>query len=76
MSCMTGCSLLTVHNVGFPKPDFIVHVPGMHNNCAVIEVKGPNASPAGICKDLCKLLLINVRRNFTIIQSRLSFLSR
>ena len=44
-------------DVGFPKPDFIVHVPGMHNNCAVIEVKGPNASPAGIRKDLRKLLL-------------------
>ena len=43
-------------NRGFPKPDFIVHVPGTHDNFAVIEVKGPSASPAGIRNDLCKLL--------------------
>lgn len=41
---------------GFPKPDFIVHVPGTHDNFAVIEVKGPGWSPAGIRNDLCKLL--------------------
>ena len=41
----------------FPKPDFIVHVPGMHNNYAVIEVKGPGAPPDGVRNDLRKLLL-------------------
>ena len=40
----------------YPKPDFIVHVPGSHDNFAVVEVKGPGASAGAIRDDLCKLL--------------------
>ena len=41
---------------GAPKPDFLVHVPGTHNNFAAIEVKGPGASVGAIRSDINKLL--------------------
>ena len=41
---------------GYPKPDFIVHVPGSAENFAAIEVKGPGAAPGDIRTDLSKLL--------------------
>lgn len=41
---------------GYPKPDFIVHVPGRAENFAAIEVKGPGASLRDIRTDLSKLL--------------------
>lgn len=38
-----------------PKPDFIVHVPGQHDNYAVIEVKRPEARAGDIRNDIEKL---------------------
>ena len=40
----------------YPKPDFLVHVPGTGNNFAAIEVKPPGASGKNIQKDIGTLL--------------------
>ena len=41
---------------GYPKPDFLVHVPGTGNNYAAIEVKPPGATNSDMRKDIGTLL--------------------
>lgn len=35
-----------------PKPDFLVHVPGQHNNYAAVEVKAARIRRKGLIKDI------------------------
>ncbi|WP_150132092.1 methionyl-tRNA formyltransferase-like protein [Dokdonella koreensis] len=38
-----------------PKPDFLVHQPGFHQNFAVMEIKPPGVKLAGVRKDVATL---------------------
>lgn len=41
---------------GYPKPDFLVHVPGTRRNYAAMEVKSPAAAAESIRKDIGTLM--------------------
>ena len=42
--------------LGYPEPDFLLHVPGMHANFAAIEVESPGVAAGDNSKDLCTLI--------------------
>src|SRR5262245_8520073 len=49
---------------GFPKPDYLVHIPGTGDNHAVIEVKSRAATADQIRDDLRKLVLFRTLREY------------